>query len=282
MHNKKFIISTHGFDMGIGGLKVLHKLCHLLNEAGHDAYVVPVNFQQPFSVYEKYNVKMVTQEILENLHDAIVIYPESWYGNYLNAPNVVRWMIGYPYESHVKTWGKKDLWFWYEPMYKSRGFDKDLDNDLYVGEQHRDIFYDMKLEREGTCWTLRKAQDHITPREYKHPHNSTFIPYHDAGDIIRLAKLFNTKKQFYCYDTFTYITIQSLMCGSDSIVIPNRISYDEFQAGHELNRYVAYGIDDLPRAKSIRNEFNDHLIEIENKTEKQLHEFVNKCYDYFK
>jgi hypothetical protein len=52
---KKFLISTHGFDMGIGGLKVLHKLCHLLNERGHDAYLIPLDFSQPFSVYEGYN-----------------------------------------------------------------------------------------------------------------------------------------------------------------------------------------------------------------------------------
>lgn len=279
---KKFIISTHGFDMGIGGLKVLHKLCHLLNEAGHDAYVVPVNFQQPFSVYEKYNVKMVTQEILENLHDAIVIYPESWYGNYLNAPNVVRWILAYPSEDHIKTWDDKDLWFWYQPLYKNVVHTKDLENNLYVGEQHRDIFYDMGLPREGTCWSLRKAKDYITQDQYKHPQNSTFIAYHDVANLSKLSKLFNTKERFYCYDTYTYVTIQSLMCGTDCVIVPNRISYDEFHNGHELCRYIAYGIEDLPRAKSVRNELNDHLIAIESKTEKQLHEFVNKCYDYFK
>lgn len=282
MTDKKFVISTHGFDMGIGGLKVLHKLCHLLNESGQDAYVVPVDFQRPFNVYEKYNIKMVTQELLENLHDAIVIYPESWYGNYLNAPNVVRWMLGFPSEEHIKTWNDTDLWFWYQPMYKNIKATKHTGNNLYVGEQHRDIFYDMKLSRSGSCWTLRKAQDYITPDQYKHPENSVFIPYHDAGNIIKLAKLFNTTECFYCYDNYTYITIQSLMCNTDCVVIPNKISNDEFINGHELNKYVAYGIEDLPRAKSIRNELDDHLIEIENKTQYQIHEFVNKCYDYFK
>ena len=100
---KKFVISTYGFDFGIGGLKVLHKLCHLLNENGYDAYLVPVDFNQPFAVYDQYNVKMVTEELLSNLTDCIVVYPESWYGNYLNAPNVVRWMIGPPSKPHIDT-----------------------------------------------------------------------------------------------------------------------------------------------------------------------------------
>lgn len=71
---KKFVISTHGFDMGIGGLKVLHKLCHLLNENGYDAYLIPVNFNEPFGMYEGYNTKMITQDILDNLEEAIVVY----------------------------------------------------------------------------------------------------------------------------------------------------------------------------------------------------------------
>lgn len=280
---KKFVISTHGFDMGIGGLKVLHKLCHLLNEHGHDAYLVPLNFDWPFYVYEKYNVKMVTQEILDNLNDCIVVYPESWFGNYLNAPNVVRWMIGFPSDVHIKTWNEHDLWFWYLPFYITDEYKhKNPDNLLYIGEQHRDIFYDYGNLRTGSCWTLRKAQDHVTPKEYIHPQNSKFIPYQAAGDLINLAALFNTTELFYCYDTYTYMSIQSVMCNTDTIVVPTNKTKEEFLTGFELNKYIAYGVEDLPRAKSIRNEFFEHLDLIENRTIDQLNIFVEKCYAYFK
>lgn len=279
---KKFVISTHGFDFGIGGLKVLHKLCHLLNENGYDAYLIPVHFDHPFTIYENYNTKIITQDILDNLDDCIVVYPESWYGNYLNAPNVVRWMIGLPSESHIKTWSDKDLWFWYIPQYITDVYNKDKDNFLYVGEQHREIFFDQKVERNSICWTLRKAQDFITPNQYIHPKDGIFIPYQAAGDLIGLANIFNKSKEFYCYDNYTYLPIQALMCGTDSIVIPNGFTKEQFINGFELNKYVAFGLDDLNRAKNIRNEFYHHLDDIENKTINQLHEFVNKCYDYFK
>jgi hypothetical protein len=72
------------------------------------------------------------------------------------------------------------------------------------------------------------------------------------------------------------------MCDTDSIVISNRITKEQFINGHELNKYIAFGLDDLNRAKSIRNEFYHHLDDIENKTIEQLHKFINKCYDYFK
>jgi len=226
MNRKKFLISTHGFDMGIGGLKVLHRLCHLLNERGEDAYLIPVDFNQTFGVYEHYNTKMVTQEILDNLEDVIVVYPESWFGNYLNAPNVVRWMIGYPSEDHVKTWNPKDLWFWFIPFYITEKYNKDNDNILCIVEQHKDIFY--------------------------------------------------------CYDNYTYISIQSLMCNTDTIIIPHNKTKEEFFKGYELNKYLAYGIDDLPRAKSLRSEFFEASNKIEETTLKQLDTFIEKCYAYFK
>jgi hypothetical protein len=277
---KKFLISTHGFDMGIGGLKVLHKLCHLLNERGHDAYLIPLDFSQPFSVYEGYNTKMVTQEVMDNLDDVIVIYPESWYGNYLDAPNVVRWILGFPYQQHVDTWNTKDLWFWYLPYFFNGQFQTNVDNILYVGETHRDIFYDMNLSRGGSCWTLRKAQ--VSENEYSHP-DGVFIPYHAAGDLVSLSKLFNSKETFYCYDNYTYLTMQSLMCNTDTIVIPNKLhNKQQFLDGFELNKYIAYGESDLDRSRSIRNEFFDHLNFVENNTLNQLDIFVEKCYAYFK
>lgn len=279
---KKFLISTHGFDMGVGGLKVLHKLCHLLNEHGYDAYLIPLNFTQTFGIYENYNTKMVTQEVMDNLEDVIVVYPESWYGNYLNAPNVVRWMIGFPSEVHINTWNDNDLWFWYLPFYITDRYNKHPSNQLYVGESHRDIFFDRKLVREGTCWTLRKAQDRVTASQYVHPSDSKFIPYHAAGDLTSLSTIFNTSEVFYCYDNYTYLTIQSLLCNTDTVVVPHLKTKDEFISGFELNKYLAYGVNDLTRAKNLRNEFFEHMDRIDEQTITQLHTFVEKCHAYFK
>jgi hypothetical protein len=278
----KFVISTHGFDFGIGGLKVLHRLCHLLNENGYDAYLVPVHFDHPFAVYEAYNVKLVTQEILEDLDNCVVIYPESWYGNYLNAPNVVRWILGPPDDDHIKTWADSDLWFWFVSQYQFNSTVKDAMNHLHLTEQHRDIFNNKNLERITTCWTLRKAQDFVKQEQYVHPDDSVFIPYHAAGELVQLSNLFNQSTTFYCYDNYTYLPIQALMCGTDSIVVPTKYTKQEFMDGYELNKYIAFGVDDLPRARLIRNEFSDHLDLIEKKTVEQIHRFVNKCYDKFR
>lgn len=281
MKGKRFIISTHGFDMGIGGLKVLHKLCHMLNTHGYDAYVIPVNFDVPFVVYEPYNVKLATNELLANLQDAIVVYPESWYGNYLNAPNVVRWILGPPDKSHVDTWASNDLWFWLTHSYMTN-FNKDNTNILHITEQHRDIFFDKHIPRSGSCWTLRKAQHYVTPNNYMHPKDSIFIPYNQAGDLIYLSDLFNRSEVFYCYDNYTYLTVQSLMCNTDTIVISQNCSRDHFMKGYILNKYVAFGLDDVERARQIRGGFINDLDLLEANSINQIHTFAQKCYDYFK
>ena len=67
-------------------------------------------------------------------------------------------------------------------------------------------------------------------------------------------------------------------------VVANRkgLNKEEYQKGSELHRYIAYGIDDIERSKSVRNELNDHINVIENKSINDIHTFIEKCNDYFK
>jgi len=72
------------------------------------------------------------------------------------------------------------------------------------------------------------------------------------------------------------------MCNTDTVIIPHNKTKEEFFRGYELNKYLAYGIDDLPRAKSIRSEFFEAANKVEQNTSKQLDTFIQKCYAYFK
>lgn len=304
---KKFVISSHGYDAGTGGIKVLHKLGHLLNKKGYDAYISPIYHPCNWiHTYDKYITKLVTPEILENLDDCICVYPEYYGGNLLrdsgfNPRHIVRWMLAPPNPEIVKTWEpESELWFWYTPYYFFHGPNKDVENRLFVMESHRDIFYDKKLPRQGSCYTIRKADvymnEHIpgSLEEYSiHPEDSVFIPHRGspANDMEALSDLFNSKERFYCYDNFTFLSVQSAMCNTDSIVVPASPgprsnpfvrTKEEFFAGSQLSRYVAYGVDDLPRARSVRHELFDHLDAIEEETSRQVDLFVEKCFDHFK
>lgn len=293
---KPFVISTESFNFGIGGLTVLHRLCHLLNTNGADAYLAPSansgreNYdfnKEPFYIYEKYKTK-VTDITQWNPNDYIAIYPEGWFGNHMAAKNIVRWILGPPDKDHVDTWNDHDVWFWYLPMYMGKKYNKqnyikDIDKQLFVAEFHQDIFINKNFsDKQHTCWTLRKAQGKIDETRYIHPSSSIFLPYHVGCEPWTLADLFNKCSRFYCYDTYTFMPIQAAMCGCEGLVVPDpEISLDDFLNSGPLNKYCAYGLEDLDRANKTCANIHDDINKIEQNTIKQLNVFMEFCNDHF-
>ena len=85
MKYKPFVISTGSFNLGIGGIKVLHKLCDLLNKHNFEAYIVgtensgtKISDYQNFYVYAEYETPIAPQNLLANKNDFITIYPEDY------------------------------------------------------------------------------------------------------------------------------------------------------------------------------------------------------------
>jgi len=312
---KKIVVSAPSLFKSSGGITILHKLVNTLNELGYDSYIAPSapsglgwhpNHIQ-FNVSEKYkNIKLITQEVYDNLDDAIVVYPETWYGNYLKAPNVVRWIMGPANPSYMgagnlygmnyDAWSEKDLWFWYTPLYKTKNFNsfnRDFNNNLTLIEFNREIFINRNENRNLNCWTLRKSTGKISPDQYIHSSSDLFfgdidksLPNPDfdfPGNYRKLSDIFNKSNRFYSYDAYTFINVQAVMCGCDSIVAPMPgLDKTEYYSGLEFHKYIAYGLDEIDNAKSVRNELNDHITDFENKSIKQIHRFVEKCNDYFK
>ena len=60
---KPFVIYTYDYDPGIGGVKVMHKLCDMLNANGAKAYLMPIHAGDNFHVCSDYNTPLITQEI---------------------------------------------------------------------------------------------------------------------------------------------------------------------------------------------------------------------------
>lgn len=275
---KPIVIYTYDFDMGIGGIKVMHKLCHILNTMGYESYLMPIHIHSTFTVYYD-NTPIITQEILENLSDCIVVYPEGIQYNPLESKYVVRWVLGPPRHEDIATWSGDDLVFWYMDYYYV-DFVGQRNNTLFVTENHSDIFYNRYMEREGSCYSIRKCKN----PQLIHPQDSIFIPYHGAGNLLELAQLFNKTKIFYCYDNYTFLNVQAAMCGCISVVIPDGTkSKEEWLQGSRLNKYgVAYGLNDIERAVDTLPFLFKEMDQIELETNTQIRIFVNKCLDKFK
>lgn len=276
---KPFVIYTYDYSPGIGGVKVMHKLCDILNNNGYESYLMPIHLKEEFTVLAEYNTPVVTQEILDNWDNCIILYPEGIKHNPLGAKNIVRWILGPSVQEDAETYSKSDLIYWYMDYYYTDYLGQ-KDNKLYISEFHSDIFTNMDYKRKGSCYTIRKAN----PTQLVHPEDSFFIPFEAAGDLIGLANLFNRTEKFYCYDNYTFLYVQAAMCGCTSVVIPNpNVTKEQWLNGSRLNQYgIAYGEDDIPRALETLPLMFEEIEKIKLEMNQQVIKFAKHCLNYFK
>jgi hypothetical protein len=275
---KPIIIYTYDFDMGIGGIKVMHKLCHLLNEFGYESYLMPIHIRDEFLTYYD-NTPIITEDLLNDIENCIVIYPEGVKYNPLNSKHVVRWILGPPREEDIITYSKDDMILWYMDYYYLEHVGQ-RNNQLFITEFHEDIFFNQNQTRTGSSYCIRKCKD----PKFIHPEDSVFIPYHSGGDLIALSNLYNQTEKFYCYDNYTFLSVQAAMCGCISIVVPDGLkSKDDWLTGSRLNQYgIAYGEDDIPRATETLPLLYKEIEKINLEIYEQINIFINKCKDKFK
>jgi hypothetical protein len=280
---RPFVIYTYDYSPGVGGIKVMHKLCDMLNANGAEAYLMPIHVNDDFHVCSDYNTPLITQEVYDNIENAIVIYPEGIQGNPLNSKNVVRWILGPSRTSDAETYSKTDLIYWYIDYYYTE-FLGQRENQLHITEFHSDIFKNVGYNRIGSCYTIRKAKP--SESDLIHPEDSIFIPFYPAvvGDLGGLADLFNKTKKFYCYDNYTFLPIQAAMCGCISIVIPDGLkTKEEWLNGSRLHKYgIAYGEDDIDRAIETLPLLFQEIEQTKLEMNENVIKFIEHCNNYFK
>ena len=93
---QKYLIYTPSYNPQSGGIIVLHKLCHMLNNLGAHAFLFhdKIDNVNYFNTNPEYLTPIADLSILNQ--DPIVIYPEIVIGNPLNAKHVVRWLLNRP------------------------------------------------------------------------------------------------------------------------------------------------------------------------------------------
>ena len=276
---KPFIVYTYDYSPGVGGIKVMHKLCDMLNTNGFEAYLMPIHIRDDFYTCSDYNTPLITQEVFDNLDNAVVIYPEGIQGNPLNAKNVVRWILGPSHQHDAETYSKFDLVYWYMDLYYNDYLGQ-KENKLFISEFHSNLFKDMGYKREGSCYTIRKAN----PTTFIHPEDSFFIPYEAGNDLVGLANIFNKTKKFYTYDTYTFLSVFAAMCGCISITVPKPgLDKNTWINGSRLSKYgLAYGEEDISRALKTLPLFFNEIEQMNLEMNEQAIKFIEHCQNYFK
>ena len=128
----RFIIFAPSYNENSGGVIVLHKLCDLINKNNGEAYVTPffpqylinkryfgglfrvignslLSYCNKFKRNKSFDTPLFKGKVSQ---DDVVIYPESVFGNPLNASKVIRWLLHRPGNfSKEIFYGQNELYF---------------------------------------------------------------------------------------------------------------------------------------------------------------------------
>lgn len=213
-----YYIVAPGFRQNSCGIRVLHYLCHALNEAGFEAYIATdTEVTSPFLRTPK-----LTQEIRAK-HQAsgcipIGVYPEVVIGNILNLPVVARWILNKP--GHLggqESFDENEILFYWDEWVIDKKTTADRLNIPFVD---RRIFHEPKTntQRQGFCYYAHKylrAGNKINPEIQR---NGTSLCQDVPRSHEEIAEILRASKVLYCYEP-TALATEAVACGCQVIYV---------------------------------------------------------------
>lgn len=248
-------------DPGCGGVCALYQLADALTQYG-DVEVV-VCFDKMLRGYSPAR------------SDAIAILAEH-YGP-LAWPRTVRWMLNLPSYVGNADWYANDsmVWLWNE-SYRYPA-PQGIEGVFFTVDLRRNVFYDRRQKRSGTCHLVRKGA--AKPRLPETTGTLCIDDYASRGGDAYLADVFNRHETFVSYDHATMVTTMAAMCGCETIVIPDGVrSVEEvIQQDPLWLSGIAWGCDDCERARATRRYLPLMLDRYEHSSRQSIAAFVEKC-----
>ena len=256
----KIIIFSPSYSPDSGGIIVLHKLCDILLSLGYDAGFFIQN-KIPFYTNSTYKSKGYSIQDID-LEKDVILYPEITWGNPLNGKNIIRYIMntGHVTLDRKSTWGDNDQWVYYSERFYDGIKPKNI---LTIYDSKLDYYKDYGLNREiEDCFTYRKQNENKESIPKYHSPSAIEINF-NYGDE-KLINIFNSCKNFYCYDTESHLSILASLCGCNSIIISNTETKEKVintQPG--LQYGVAFGVGEIEHAIQTRHLLREYVVEQE-------------------
>ena len=273
---RPYLIVAHDYRRTSAGARVLHLLCHHLNEMGCQAWVVPCETDPGL------RTPIAAERTAEWLaEDGIVIYPEVEDGNPLGAHHVVRYLLNIPNRIRPAAFTPGEMTWCYCGLL--RPWVPSDDRVLFVPAADEAVFRPrpesgrkaVKLYWMGKGAGVRRVPETSDALEI------TFGWPTTAG---ALALLFQMSQIFYSYTNYTTIILESRLCGCPTVIIPNGLWHrEQFAVGTPggMNG-LAWGTAkyELARAQSTVGAFQHDYQEYVRDFDERLARFVQQTQEW--
>lgn len=282
--SRNFIIYAPPYRADSGGIIVLHKLCHMLNEQGYKAYIWPDRlgtkqtyrkkirnqfFPKHYKTNPEFNTPVATAS---DLHEqSLVVYAETVMGNPLKAHRVARWLLHKPgFHTGKVDFTSGELIFAFDDYCIDPNYFVAPDNKLFVLALNSAYTAKGANERKGSCYMLRKGLGRPLIHDLEDSIQVDGLNHED------LASVFRRTKYFYCYDELTLYSQYAALCGCISIVIPEKFkSREEWVKNHPISKYgIAYGLNDIAHAIETQDRVWEYFEGLEADSRKTVSRFV--------
>lgn len=224
----RYLVWSLNYRHDSAGRKVLHRLCHELNEAGQQAYVAFPRRNRAWNTpYHPGRLK----------GDWTAIYPEIVKGNPWRAPRVVRYVLNNPGRlGGDKTYDPSEIVYVYGEMFNDLGLPPD--RILRLPAIELDLYVDHHEPRSGSVYYVGKGQ-----KTRDLPEATEITPALKRNQAL-LAETLNRAKVMYTFDMATAMIDIARLCGCRVIIVPDG-SYTESQLRRET-AWVGVGFGKLP------------------------------------
>lgn len=308
MAMKKFLIFAPHYSETNGGAIALHKLCDIINRNNGTAFIHPMfdSFEINLLNFDEISNKVLNEKKLFDStyvyvvnpkyqtpirhilndrsygDDWIVVYPEITFGNPLGARNIVRWLLHNPgFHTGKIYYGRNEFHIRHNSIFKPFHFPdcKFSDQFLSVADLNFDIFNTngASEQRTGSAFCIRKGKD----KPVQHDLNNSILI--DGKSHAEVADIFKRVETFYSYDTATTYSHFAVLCGCDSVVIPDQgVSETEWRPNIRDRYGIAYGHENIEKARLTAHLVKPMFMEIANSSENSVLNFISEVNDYFK
>lgn len=210
---RPYLILAHDYRRTSAGVRVLHRLCHFLNEAGYDAWITPAETDPEL------NTPIADDDVVGAIaRDGIVVYAEVEDGNPLEARRVARYLLNVPGRIRKADFTEGEETFYYCGLLRRHA--GAYSHMLFIPVVNTSTFHgDQAIERDGPVLSwIGKGND--TPR-LEQTTGALPITYGYPATAEVLARLFQRAPVFYSYQPYSALVIEARLCGCPTVVIPN-------------------------------------------------------------
>lgn len=265
---RPYVIVSPDFTTVCGGIKVLHRLCHILNSKGYDAYITGRRASPQYSGYcnTKHVSELSTEERIWLQHNGIVVYPEIVGGNPLCFDTVVHWELSV---AHANS----DHWLVFTYLENKCDKNVKIENNLFIWHVEECFKLPDVDARGKTCYVVHKGA-HLPRIPETNP--PCIDVWNKSPDNI--AKIFQESKIFYSYDDMTALTIEARLCGCPVKIIGyTGTTYESLRACP----FSCYGQAapeediDIDKLKSEIPLFRDNYLKVIERVDVEVDKFID-------